>query len=1362
MRLPLSLNMMLFLRMIPALCCLMFPLAATQLFALTPINVRMLDATGDRTAIMLVVRNDQRETLELKSVSLNGQSLEALMQTDEKDKRGWGRQVDWFQARPKSIRPGQEAALYFGGIKRDLLQTRPEVTLETNAGNHRFRLPQPVLEQLRIARVAFGPELDEVTLLVRNDSANPVTLTEFYINGAKMQPADLAGREILPGMLSRVEFDLPRPLHYGEDVIFRVGAAGQPATAWIRAHPAKSVTYPFWGFYVQRDELARRNMSVYAGDKVAMNFYAMEIQKNNGVLPEKMHSRLAQQAGDFGRDPDAWAWYMHDDVGWGKPTPQNLVINSELIRQAGSEQLQIVCLPADTKRYAWLADAYLNYHYHATHQGRDPTVFSGYRDIDVLRDLNEPAPISYLVDTVGQNHRWITVAEQDMASYAIVGRGAVHPGWFLGPSLWEQGWSRGGGVDWLEVMPWRYQEGATANAQVWRRAGAAAGVFQALQDQLAASAKLPQTFRAEDMVEILPLLSADDMVMTVVLNRRMRSVYPRDFPDGSSAGGTVIQPRRDVVIRHPLPAWITPHNVLAYDPDRGVREVPFQAGQGNLQVKLDALDAASLLLISTSPQMTAELKASLTTVHEPSILGTPVRPDFVLDEQSIGAGRWDDPQASFRLPITLRGPLSAGSWVKVELPALNYQPLGPLGDFDPHTVKVYFDGKTLPADVDSFRPASKTSEPAWKVLAKDNDVKTHRQGDRVYLKGMLNDGSYGRVVLDTELEPGYDILEVEASYGGMVPLLSYSYLAGEGKASGTARIDPHFRENVFQEADTLIKTPSYADSASDTDRLPLIRLHWPAIARKHAKAEAQEDWQPTDVPGLGFQVRNQRATLGAVRQRKSRPAIYFRAPRSLAAGREATAYVYWDYRAYPRNDDPVLSAKPQDYQPAITGPVERAGLAALEADITQRAVQGLSAVTQTQAEGVWLEARAEDGTLLADVPLTSSGELSWRLPRPFVFPEDMDSLWLRVALTPTGNFLVELVEPSGLAELERLLQVEGPVETLAVASDGSWAMAGADQVYGFDLEGNIEWELPVGENRRQRTTHRSQGNVEQVEISPGGDMGLIWTFRRDEKTHNFADSLLRVVLPTGDVVEEIELHDQGSIARDDADHWAVPIRFVNEEQIRLVTDDNGKKKGRLLDVYTSELTDAPPTSNTNQRLLRQAGDFSLVNHRDQGKWQPWLYQSGQAGHAIKVPPYTLHLEVTANGMVAVAGTQGDVAVFAPETGEAPLWQTHRNSRIDAMAILEEDSLLVIAYKRYHRAWDWYCTPVVEFLDLESGERMGIAAGESFDDDGHYAPHLSFSVAGDVGVGLLGTPTGDVYLFAIPSVVDGAYSLNLRQ
>jgi hypothetical protein len=613
---------------------------------------RALD-DGDRTSLMLLVHNEGEEAVTIHDLLLGGKPIQEHMTWDPEDPRKIGRDVDWFDIRPRTIDPGKSGIIILGYITRE--RREPVVALEaiTSAGRQDLTTSPPKPQVLQMASVAFDATLDRLTVFVRNDGIQTVQLSGALFNGQPL-PAKIKGATLPPGKLAVLELSLPEPAPFGShgNLLIQSEANGPAALAWFRAYPAEMVTYGFYSNHADPTNLAERNIDAGVTRLEAdPGGVAERMDHNDGQLPTEWKERLATRAASFGRNPKAWAWYMHDDSAWGRPRPQSLIDLGRFLREHGSPQRQILCNPADYARYAWVSDTYLHYSYHATHQAPDPAVPpKAHQELHRFTEIiqaNEPLPVFFLVDAVGQNARWITPAEQEIASWMMIGRGIRHPGWFLMASLWQQGGNLGGGIDHLETMPWRYQEGAKACLPVWAKIGNIAAQYKALGPYITASAPLGGHLH-DNKIEVLPLLCRDDVILTVLLNRQVKSTFPRDFPDGSSAGRFDIVPHRNCNIRLDLPNGIRPVRVFAFDHDRGVRALPFRILREQIEVQVDALDTATILVMSPTPAISKEIETRMRAAFRPAA-GAVVRPHSRLHVDQLAQAEEEGRKVEFSL-----------------------------------------------------------------------------------------------------------------------------------------------------------------------------------------------------------------------------------------------------------------------------------------------------------------------------------------------------------------------------------------------------------------------------------------------------------------------------------------------------------------------------------------------------------------------------------------------------------------------------------------------------------------------------------------------------------------------------------------
>lgn len=1038
------------------------------------LSARALDE-GDRTTILLVVRNTLARPVEIRNLALAGTPIAAHL--EPAGPRAPGRGLDWYDIRPRALAPGAAGAILLGYVTRALREPSLALRAITNAGEADLSGPAPRPESLKVAVAAFSEDLRKLTLLVRNDGAVPAALGAAEFNGRPV-PARVRGSPVPPGHLAVVELDVAAA--YGEPCVLRPESDAGRATTAFRAYPAESLNYPFWGQHADRRDLAEKHMDVHVTRLEGNAQVAEDIERHGGRMPESLERSLARRAAELGRAPGAWAWYMQDDAGWGRPRPQTLLTLGAFLRERGSPQPQFLCNPADLRRYAWTHDLYMNYHYHATGESRDPTVFGDESSLDEIRKLNEPAPILYLVDAVGQSSRWITPAEEDLASYAMLGRGARLFGWFLVPSVWDQGTTLHGGIDPLETRPWRYQEGATACVPVWNRIGEIAGFLKALHPFVAAGAPFGGRLRP-DGLEVLPVLCRTELLVVALLNRRLRCTYPRDFPDGSSWGGIELKPHRGVTILQTLPPALVPvTGVLAFDHDRGFREVPFRIESGKLAAEVDAVDTATILLAGGRETL-ERIRKDASSRLEGGARGSAIRPHALTPPQQAATGGWADPARTSRAEIRIAGPRAAGSWIRAALPA---DPSS-LGHFNPHSVSAFSAETPLEVKVDHFRPVYRPSEGTcpWSLGKDDPNVALEPDSEGVRIVSRFKEGRYGTVRLAAPLDPRYEVLEIRREIAGRLEPILHLQSAGRSRGVNLRAA----LEGRVGSAGELIPGPE--------DRFPLSRIRWRSLPGAEDPALSSA--------ALGVQIYEGVYRFGEIRQARSAPLVYVRLPREIRAGETFAAHVYWHDSPFPPEDTPFLpeTQRPADAAEARVGPAEGFGMAAVDAS-------GIS--TQAQAECAWVEARNAEGRLLGWEPLRTADGRRWTWRARPAGP------WVRAyAAAASGRVVaVDLERPPQAPRLREIARVEGQVESLACSRDGAQVVAGADRVYAFDGDGRRRWIFDLGENRRQQPRYGPGRNVDRVEVRPDGAVEAS-TFRFNEKTRRYENAVTVILSPDG-------------------------------------------------------------------------------------------------------------------------------------------------------------------------------------------------------------------------------------------------------
>lgn len=1280
------------LTLLAALLLPAIAMAQLEVLGARSLNV---DPSTERTSVMVQVRNTTTAPLKLSRLQLSGKPIEELATFEPKGNK-IGHDVDWYDIRPAVLPPGQAGTVFIGYARRELVQSGIALVIETSAGSSALKLPAIGVVSPKVASFGFSKDLSRLTLMVRNDAKTELAVASVMLNG---MPATVRSSK-QQFNITTLELDAPN-IAFGQDCCVIVRTDQGDALAWFRAHPAEVVTYMYYSRFADPRDLGEKHIGVGVTHSEHFGEVSHDIDRAGGVLTDPIRKRLEQQAKQMLGDPRAWSWYMQDDAGWGRPRPQSLVLQSNGLRSFGSLHLQNLCNPADNARYAWLSDMYLNYWYFVTHQFADPTVFPSGRSLDLMLRLNEPAPVAYLVDTIGQGNRWITPAEEELASYAMLGRGARHPGWFVGVSLWEQGAGKGGGGDWSETRPWRYQEGVTAVPTVWNQVGRIAGVFEALAPSLSISTRLSaaqplnrsrQAWH-EQNVEVLPLLTHDRLVIASVLNRNFSIAYPRDYADGSHSGGIQLRPLRDVAVAVPLPRDTV--RVLAFDHDRGVRSVPFGTGAAASEVRLDALDAAALLIACPTVEQADAIASKLSRVPL-STGGSSIRPHRVIASTDASSA-WADAKYDLRVAVDLPADLKDRESVAVRLP-LKSDPLAvPMGLFNRASVRALVDGVWTDPIVDDRRVVYLPREHGVNSWRADDDVTMSADATGFHARPRRASG-YATVRGNFDLDPAYDTFSLTGTWTGrFVPLLAADFEVDGARRSVTINLETQF-----------------VDRSGGT-----TEVEWLSLLRKEAKAPANARIR---VAKLGFlmQLYDGTYSIQNVMQSRSEPVVYL-TPRPGSRRAE----IYWTHRPLNVIDNALRRLAEGTVRPVDALSIAIAGVESASFELKPDVLQSFTLRTQSLADMVYVESRDGAGTLLQSQRCQSSDQQTWALQRPMPAGAHV-SAWV---VSGSGNVTqFVLRSPAAATTLAPITKVDGQIETLAAAPDASWVLVGADKVYAIDRDGKPKWQADLGTNRRQQDRFGAGRNVDQVGIRADGGAAFAFTFSFDPKKNAYSPARLITFAPDGRQTGE------------HATMWNRAPAFTEDGRVRALGVDG---KSLLVDPVSgnaeSPATDVPAASNAPCTLLDRGGEppkrGAMMHHLKK------LYE-------IDYPPYPLHRLALSDGRAVIGTTQGVLQAFSA-TG-VPTWSIRRDARFDSVVALERHGLVAVAYKTYATRTEWRAIPMVELIDLSTGATLTSFRGVESDDVGGFGTDLRLAASADASTLFLGDQSGRLYRIDIPA------------
>lgn len=1305
---------------------------------------------NDRANVMLVMNNTQDTPIEILSIKLDGTNIAAVAKYADDDKRKQGILLDWYHMRPDTIPANKSSVLMLGGATTELLNNLKMIQLQTDRGQIELPFLLPEEPALKVATAAFSEDLQQLILMVRNDGSQAARLDAIEFNATPVS-GSVFGRTIRPGMSAYMTIDVPQAPEFGEDCSVYINAGQQDTVAWFRAHPAESITYPHAGNFADRRELLEKNMIVHATRSEGAGHLGREFQEHDMSLPADRKQNIRKRAQDFASRDNAWAWYMQDDAAWGHPTPMACLAASDFLRDNGSRHLQFLCNPADNERYAWTHDMYMNYSYYTTGHAEDPTIWRGGRSLDFIRSINEPAPILYLVDCVGQTYdsRWITRAEEEMASFAIVGRGAKHFGWFLIPSHWEQGYNRGGAIDFVESKPFRYQEGATATPQIWKHIGHLAAPIKALGPWLVTGSKLPSKLD-DRRIETLPVLCKDNVIVTTVLNRHLRSLYPYDFDHSEHPGYTMLQPWRNILVEHALPRWITPVAVYAYDLDRGLRQIPFAASSDSVQLYLDALDTAALLLICPDEEIREEVETSLADAVETAVGGSSIRPSAEISPDTVKAAPWAVPEATYRLKASVKGPVAENEWIKITVPAEPQQRAErPLGYFDPTTVKVVQNGQAIPAHVDYYRllATPEQQQYAWK-LNEHSNVNRRMTAQGIQISSSFPRGKYHGFSLVRDLLPEYDILEIANQIEGSFAMLLYY----KAEVNGEIKNRPHQIDELLSQH----KNMKNEIVPVQDGELPVSRIFWHQVARLYEQERAKDDqdadldWEANHRASIGAQARNGAYTFGLMRQCKSSPDIYVRAARAIPPGETGTLDVYWDYSPLPLSDTPEFENKPVDTHKAISGKVEPFSIETIEVTLADNTLRLPALDLQAIPSGAWIDIRNTKGTLLLGTNLTEKTPTVWHLPDPVTIPEKADSITLFVANGAAHVIQVPLQEATRPRPMKRITTVPGQIETMDCTPDGKTVIAGAKKIYVVGRDGTPRWAYDVGTNNRQGWDFGGGNNVEYIEVSPDGKSLLAFMYHRDDVKDNKFSRCRALILNTqGQELKTIPC-DPIACVRDR--HYGLvevpPVRFTEEGFVRAIVSKENHSTEIEYNPTTHEIKQAqPPTVLKGGIVALEEKNGWRLEHKAVNASDLTLHHPDGTNTKLDTAAYRHITKLLPDGRVLTATTQGKLQMLAPD-GRI-VWNDDVPSRIDDLILLPSRKQFAIAYKDYPHRWGWQNDPTLEIRSLSDGRVQEQRRAERNHDYGHYGLDLVLCKDAADKTIFMGTPMGSVFRHDLP-------------
>jgi hypothetical protein len=743
--------------------------------------------------------------------------------------------------------------------------------------------------------------------------------------------------------------------------------------------------------------------------------------------------------------------------------------------------------------------------------------------------------------------------------------------------------------------------------------------------------------------------------------------------------------RNDGVEKRVVTGWRVNGNVI------GVRELEFVAVEGRVSVRVDAVDAATVLMMCPTRVIADELRGKLGEKRElkHALSGVAETPVVHSAEPTQQQPEWRVRDRHFRAALTMDGPVRT-PWLRAELP-LDQVGVAAGSFFDAESVSVPGAGEVL-VDCDEPVFGAWTKEAAWALGVSGGAMRDDSAEVRVDGRGMRcvssygkADGKYGWLRLTKPLDVRYDTIEMRLAISGRaIAMIEYTAEENGNAVKKSVSLGEAVTGGAWPEV-TVTQMP---------DGLPLVRANWQALLRRSGLPMPKAG----TTAMLRFQLFASTVQVSDVRQTRSRPVVYM----SVVTGQKPPTFMYWDYQATrPERASGAGDVTGPEHVAAMrTGGVEVPGVAA---EVRPKGVSVVTAARMRQVAAVWREA---DGRLAGEEQLSSGDGMHWtgqRFGAAFeVWATDGVSQVIR-ARGDEGHLRTMLRRSPPTP----VFTVKGQVESLDCDGPGNWAVVGAAEVTCVNFAGAVIWSAAVGENVRQPEHFGGGRNVQQVQITRDGQRSLARTFRYDDKQKAYVDSVVHVFDRKGQVITQLPCA------------WEDDARFDEAGAVELTRLVDGKRVRLRIDPVQGQSATSPITPEPKRDL----------------------------------PPYTLHKLPLKDGRLIVATTQGLVQLL--DGAGKVVWSTERPSRIDDARLLAGGRGVVIAWKRYTDRVSWVCEPTVEVLDLAGGKSRWSNAAGAVDDHGHYGTPLRLATSADGRRVWLGDQAGRVYCFEPeigPSVV----------
>lgn len=504
--------------------------------------------------IHLYFQNTSQVPFEITTLSINGKKWDEIPAIPI---GGHFPDSKWWMLWPNPVPTGEVATLRVRLQDLDVLgKEKTTVELAGKEGSQSFTVPLAD-SPLWMPSIGFSEDLAKVIVYAANSGSKPIILAEgggVAIDGTNLK-GTLPQAELKPGESVSIAIQLEKPLIEGRETIFQIKATGgETACGALRVFPSRfSVT--LWG--VGTPSMDRMDLTNHG--------ISLDVPGSLVFQDEPIGCRVSPMAL---RDRIIESFRKH----LGRPV---------MVQCSGYEENLLYCDMADIS---------------TTHD---------HLDEDLSLFLTWPKPICFLSwgawgrkEGVGKAEYWFPQENHRYEAFKGVAHGARHNQWFSDVNLWEQGYGRGGGIDWARTFQDFYMPQATGNPVEWDRVGRISTALQVAGLYLAQSAPYQRTTN-EQKIEITTLASGVAKAVVILVDHRTlagRHSTPKFYRQAAAESQQQILYNQKV--RASIPRHVKATHAFCIDPFAGVLPVQIQTvASGEVELSVEEIEGAVLMVL---------------------------------------------------------------------------------------------------------------------------------------------------------------------------------------------------------------------------------------------------------------------------------------------------------------------------------------------------------------------------------------------------------------------------------------------------------------------------------------------------------------------------------------------------------------------------------------------------------------------------------------------------------------------------------------------------------------------------------------------------------------------------------------------